>query len=174
MGVAKQPASPGGWHPGGSLIAALGRGVSWLTLAMVVLTFGIVILRYGFNQGWIWLQESVTYLHAAVFMVAAAWAVQTDDHVRVDIIYRARSRHYQNWVNLLGSLLFLLPFSLFLLYIGWEYVTASWATREASREAGGLPAVFLLKSLILVLPLLLVLQSFATMRQCIGELRGHS
>jgi TRAP-type mannitol/chloroaromatic compound transport system permease small subunit len=156
------------------LIAALGRGVSWLTLAMVVLTFGIVILRYGFNQGWIWLQESVTYLHAAVFMVAAAWAVQTDDHVRVDIIYRARSRHYQNWVNLLGSLLFLLPFSLFLLYIGWEYVTASWATREASREAGGLPAVCLLKSLILVLPLLLVLQSFATMRQCIGELRGHS
>ena len=76
--------------------------VSWLTLAMVVLTFAIVVLRYGFNQGWIWLQESVTYLHAMVFMVAAAWAFQTDDHVRVDIFYRDRSPRYKAWVNLLG------------------------------------------------------------------------
>ena len=154
------------------LVSVLGRGVSWLTLLMVVLTFAIVVLRYGFNQGWIWFQESVTYLHATVFMVAAAWAFQTDDHVRVDIFYRARSDRYRDWVNLAGTLIFLLPFGFFLLYIGWDYVAASWATLEGSREAGGLPAVFLLKSLILVLPALLLLQSWVTLLQCLGRLRA--
>jgi TRAP-type mannitol/chloroaromatic compound transport system permease small subunit len=122
-------------------IAMLGRTVSWLTLLMTLLAFGIVVLRYGFNLGWIWLQESVTYLHALVFMVAAAWAFQTDDHVRVDIFYRGRSERYRNWVDLVGTLILLVPFSLFLLFVAWDYVTASWATREVSREAGGLPLV---------------------------------
>jgi TRAP-type mannitol/chloroaromatic compound transport system permease small subunit len=110
-------------------------------------------------------------LHATVFTVAAAWAFQTDDHVRVDIFYRDLSARHKNWVNLAGTLLFLVPFSLFLLFIGWHYVAASWATMESSREAGGLPLVFLLKSLILVLPALLLLQSWSTVRQCITQLR---
>jgi len=149
----------------------LGRSVSWLTLVMVVLTFGIVVTRYGVNLGWIWMQESVTYLHAMVFMVAAAWAFQTGDHVRVDIFYRQRSGRYQNWVDLLGTLLFLVPFSVFLLVIGWAYVVASWSTLESSREAGGLPLVFLLKSLILVLPALLLIQSYSTCRRCLMAIR---
>ena len=152
-------------------VSLVGRGVSWLTLVMVLLTFFIVVMRYGFNQGWIWLQESVSYLHATVFMVAAAWAFQTDDHVRVDIIYRGRSLRYQAWVNLGGTLLFLVPFSVFLLLVAWDYVASSWSTMEASREAGGLPLVYLLKSLILVLPALLMLQSFSTLRQCVLRLR---
>jgi TRAP-type mannitol/chloroaromatic compound transport system permease small subunit len=155
------------------IVAGLGRGISWVTLVMVLLTFGIVVLRYGFNQGWIWLQESVTYLHALVFMTAAAWAYQTDDHVRVDIFYRAKSARYKNWVNLLGTLVFLVPVSIFLFLVGWEYVMASWATMESSREAGGLPLVFLLKSLILVLPALLLLQSWSTVRLCLAALRGR-
>jgi len=153
------------------VVRLLGRGVSWLTLMMVLLTFGIVVLRYGFNQGWIWLQESVTYLHAIVFMVAAAWAYQTDDHVRVDIFYRGNSARYKNWVNLLGTIFFLIPFSVFLLVIGWDYVSASWSTMESSREAGGLPLVYILKSLILILPALLLLQSWSTARLCISALR---
>jgi TRAP-type mannitol/chloroaromatic compound transport system permease small subunit len=153
-------------------IAWLGRGVSWLTLVMVVLTFAIVVLRYGFNQGWIWLQESVTYLHAAVFMVAAAWAFQTDDHVRVDIFYRDHSSRYKDWVNLLGTLFFLMPFSIFLLVVAWDYVAASWGTLEGSMEAGGLPLVFVLKGLILVLPVLLLLQAGSTVSQCISHLRS--
>lgn len=155
------------------LVSWAGRSVAWLTLAMVVLTFAIVVLRYGFNQGWIWLQEGVTYLHAMVFMVAAAWAFQTDDHVRVDIFYRSNSPRYKNLVNLAGTLLFLVPFSLFLIVIGWNYVEASWATLEGSREAGGLPLVFLLKSLILVLPALLLLQAVSTAWTCIRQLGGH-
>jgi TRAP-type mannitol/chloroaromatic compound transport system permease small subunit len=155
------------------IIAGIGRSVAWLTLVMVLLTFVVVILRYGFNQGWIWLQESVTYLHAAVFMVAAAWAFQTDDHVRVDIFYRDSSSRHKDVVDLAGTLLLLVPFSLFLLAIGWNYVAASWATMEASREAGGLPLVFLLKSLILVLPALLLLQAWSTARLCIRRLRHN-
>ena len=153
------------------LVRRAGRAVAWLTLVMTVLTFAVVVLRYGFNLGWIWMQESVTYLHALVFMTAAAWTFQCDDHVRVDIFYRDASERYKNTVNLLGTVLFLLPFSLFLLYIGWDYVSASWATREASREAGGLPLVWLLKTLILVLPALLLAQSWVTVRQCLANLR---
>jgi len=152
-------------------VSGIGRAVSWLTLVMVVLTFSIVVLRYGLNQGWIWLQESVTYLHAMVFMIAAAWAYQEDKHVRVDIFYRDRSPRHRAWVNLLGTLIFLLPFSVFLLIIGWDYVAASWSAMESSREAGGLPLVYLLKSLILVLPALLLIQSYSTAKNCISELR---
>lgn len=154
------------------VVSLTGRAVAWLTLAMTVLSFGIVVLRYGFNQGWIWLQESVTYLHAAVFMLAAAWTLQTDDHVRVDILYRDRSARYKAAVNLAGTLLFLVPLSVLLLVVGWDYVAASWATREVSREAGGLPLVWLLKTLILALPALLLLQSWVTARQALSELRG--
>ncbi|MCW8871077.1 MAG: TRAP transporter small permease subunit, partial [Xanthomonadales bacterium] len=95
-------------------------------------------------------------------------------HVRVDIFYRARSDRYRFAVNLAGTLLFVLPFSAFLLIIGWDYVAASWATHEASREAGGLPLVWLLKSLILVLPALLLLQSWSTVKSCIRGLRDES
>lgn len=153
-------------------VSVTGRAVAWLTLAMTLLSFGIVVLRYGFNQGWIWLQESVTYLHAAVFMLAAAWTLQTDDHVRVDILYRERSARYKAAVNLAGTVLFLAPVSVLLLVVGWDYVAASWATREVSREAGGLPLVWLLKTLILALPALLLLQSWVTARQALFELRG--
>ena len=172
MGVISTTQSAGGGGFAARAVRWLGRGVSWLTLVRVVLTFGIVVLRYGFNLGWIWLQESVTYLHAAVFMIAAAWALQTDDHVRVDIFYRDRSMRYKNVVDLTGTLLFLVPFSVFLLIIGWDYVMASWNTLESSREAGGLPLVFLLKTLILVLPALLLLQSWSTVRRCIAGIRG--
>lgn len=170
---------PGSAPPGRDIAASftgwIGRAVSWLTLLMVLLTFGIVMLRYGMNQGWIWLQESVTYLHALVFMTAAAWTMQTDDHVRVDIFYRDRSSRHQAWVNLLGTLIFLVPFSIFLIVIGWDYVAVSWAVKEGSREAGGLELVYLLKSLILVMPALLLIQSFSVVKACISTLRfDHS
>jgi TRAP-type mannitol/chloroaromatic compound transport system permease small subunit len=155
------------------VVSLTGRAVAWLTLLMTLLTFFVVVMRYGFNQGWIWLQESVTYLHAAVFMVAAAWTLQTDDHVRVDIFYRDRSPRYRAAVNLAGTLLFLVPFGILMLAVGWDYVAASWSTHEVSREAGGLPAVWLLKSLILVLPALLLLQAWVTALASIRQLRGE-
>jgi TRAP-type mannitol/chloroaromatic compound transport system permease small subunit len=154
-------------------IATIGKAVAWLTLLMVLLTFLIVVLRYGFNLGWIWLQESVTYLHAMVFMLAAAWAIQTDDHVRVDIYYRDRSPRQKAVVNLLGTLIFLVPFCIFVLYISWNYVVVSWAGQEGSREAGGLALVYLQKTLILLLPAMLLLQAVVSVREAMGTLR-HS
>ena len=88
----------------------------------------------------------------------------------MDIFYREKSSRHRNRVNLAGTLLFLVPFSVFLLLIGWDYVAASWATKEGSREVGGLPLVFLLKSLILVLPLLLLVQAGVTLRHCLTQL----
>ena len=154
-------------------ITLSGKLVAWLILAMVMLSFAIVILRYGFNSGWIWLQESVTYLHAIVFMIAAAWTLQLDGHVRVDIFYRDRAPRQQAWVNIIGSLIFLLPFCIFMLVIGWQYVYSSWRLFEGSREAGGLPLVYLLKSLILLLPGLLLMQAFSGLARCINEVRGQ-
>jgi len=136
-----------------------GRAVAWLTLLMVIVTFVVVVLRYVFDIGWIGLQESVTYMHAMVFMVGAAWAMQQRAHVRVDIFYSRFSARTQAWVDLLGSLLLLLPVMIYIAWISWAYVADSWSVLEGSREAGGLPAVFLLKSLIPVLALLLTLQA---------------
>ncbi len=143
-----------------NIVAACGKAVAWLTLVMVLLTFAIVILRYGFNLGWIWLQESVTYLHVTVFTVVAAWTLQQDGHVRVDIFYANMPVRRRALVDLLGTLVFLVPFCIFVLVIAWPYVINSWKLLEASREAGGLPLVYLLKSLILVLPALLLGQAF--------------
>ncbi len=154
-------------------VAFTGKTVAWLTLLMVLLTFFIVALRYGFNLGWIWLQESVTYLHAVVFIMAAAWALQTDDHVRVDIYYRDRSPRQKAVVNLIGTLIFLLPFCVFVLFISWNYVAVSWAGQEGSREAGGLALVYLQKSLILLLPAMLSLQAVVTLVHSIDTLRGR-
>jgi TRAP-type mannitol/chloroaromatic compound transport system permease small subunit len=153
------------------LVAATGKFVAWLTLLMVLLTFAIVVLRYGFNLGWIWMQESVSYLHAMVFMLAAAWTLQDDGHVRVDIFYRGRPQRHRAIVNLAGIVLFLAPLCVFLLAIGWDYVIGSWQLLEKSREAGGLPLVYLLKTLILLLPALLLLQAVPMLIRHISLLR---
>jgi len=156
-----------------NFIALCGKSVAWLTLVMVLLTFTIVVLRYGFNLGWIWLQEIVTYLHVMVFTVVAAWALQKDGHVRVDIFYNEMPVRRRALVDLLGTLVFLVPFCVFLLGIAWPYVASSWKLLEASREAGGLPLVFLLKSLIMVLPALLLSQAFINVIDAWKTLRSN-
>ena len=156
------------------LVAFIGGSIAWLTLLMVLVTFFVVVCRYAFNMSWIWLQESIVYLHACVFMLAAAWTLQRDEHVRVDIFYRDKSARHQAWVNLLGTLVFLLPFSVFLIFISWNYVSTSWAIQEGSREASGLPWVYVLKSLILVTPALLILQGGVLVFRSLAILRSSS
>jgi TRAP-type mannitol/chloroaromatic compound transport system permease small subunit len=155
-------------------IGLCGKAVAWLTLVMVLLTFTIVVLRYGFNLGWIWLQESLTYLHVAVFTVVTAWALQLDGHVRVDIFYAKMTERKQAMVDLAGTLVLLVPFCVFLLVIAWPYVANSWKLLETSREAGGLPLVFLLKSLILLMPLLLLCQAYINITDAWRTLRDKS
>ena len=137
------------------------RFVSWLALVMVVITVAVVILRYGFSIGSVGMQESITYLHAAVFLIGAAYTLKRDAHVRVDIFYRSFSARGKAWVNALGSLVFLLPLCGFILFISWDFVAASWRIREASGNADGLPLVFLLKTMIPVMAITLAAQGLA-------------
>ncbi len=150
----------------------LGRMVAWATLLMVLITFLVVILRYLFDIGWIAMQESVTYLHASVFMLGAAYTLKHGGHVRVDIFYQRLGMRGKAWINLLGTLLLLYPLSVFIFVVSWDYVVESWQVLEGSREAGGLPGVFLLKTLILVLPVTLVLQGTALLLKSLRIIAG--
>jgi len=153
-----------------------GRITSWLTLVMVIVTVVIVVMRYVFDAGAVWLQESVVWMHAVVFMVGAAYTLQQDDHVRVDIFYRDMRRRRRAWVDLLGTLLFLLPLCVFLGYKSWDFVVVSWHLGESSREPGGMPYPFvpILKSVLLVMPLLLGVQGTALMIRSLQVLRGRA
>ena len=141
--------------------AQVSRIVSWFTIVMVVLTFSIVVLRYGFNLGWIAMQESVMYLHAAVLLLGSAHTLQRDEHVRVDIFYRKKTPRGQAIVDFIGTLFFLIPVNLFIIIYSWRYVATSWRVMEGSPEAGGLPYVFILKSLIIAFSVLMLLQGVA-------------
>jgi TRAP-type mannitol/chloroaromatic compound transport system permease small subunit len=144
-----------------SFTEILGKLISWLTLLMVLLTFIIVVLRYGFNLGWIAMQESVLYFHGIVFMFGAAYTLKHNGHVRVDIFYQKFSSKQKAWVNLIGGLVLLMPVCLFIFFISLNYVLAAWQIMERSSEAGGLPLVYLNKTLILALAITMVFQGVA-------------
>lgn len=153
---------------------ATGKLASWLTLVMVVVTFVIVVMRYMFDAGAVWLQESVVWMHAAVFMIGAAYTLQQEEHVRVDIFYRNMSARRRALVDLLGVLLLLLPVCTFLGIEAWDFVSVSWRLHEVSREPGGLPYPFipLLKSVLLLMPLALSLQGVSMLLRAWREIRG--
>jgi len=150
----------------------VGRFIAWLTLFMVLVTFLVVTLRYAFDLGWIAMQESVVYMHAIVFMLGGAYTLKHQGHVRVDIFYQRFSPKTKAWVDLLGTLFLLFPVSIFIIWMGWEYVADSWSVMEGSREAGGLPGVFLLKSLIIAMPVLMLLQGLSLIVSKILLLQG--
>ena len=133
---------------------ALGKGSAWLTLVMIIVTFVVVIMRYFFDAGLIWLQESVVWMHAFVFMIGAAYTLQSDRHVRVDIFYRRASSTGRAWIDLVGVAVFLLPLCGMLAWTSIDYAAASWALREASR-------IPLLKSVLVVMPAAVGLQGLA-------------
>ena len=153
---------------------SVGKTVSWLLLVMVVTVFGVVVLRYVFSIGWIWLQELVTWMHAMVFLLVAAYALSEDSHVRVDVFYRQWSKRTQNRINFFGSLFCLCPVSLFLVFGSFDYVEASWVTKEASKDAGGLayPFVPLLKTTIPLTGVLLFMQGLVVAFKSIGNGRN--
>lgn len=155
------------------LNATFGKVCAWLTLFLVLGTALVVVLRYGFGIGATALQEAVLYAHALVFMGATAWVLQRNGHVRVDIFYQKFGPRSQALVEVLGTLLFLLPVCLFLGWASWDYVSNSWATLEASSESGGLKLVFLQKSIILVLVATLVLQGIANLIKAAYQFAGR-
>jgi TRAP-type mannitol/chloroaromatic compound transport system permease small subunit len=148
----------------------IGRTVSWLTLWVVVVQFALVLLRYLFDAGSIWLRESILYAHAAAFLLAAAWTLREGGHVRVDIFYADASPRTKATIELAGAIALLLPFAATVVWLAWPYVGRSWAILERSHEISGLPAVFLLKTLIPLFALLLALQGIAQAIRAAHEL----
>jgi TRAP-type mannitol/chloroaromatic compound transport system permease small subunit len=139
----------------------LGHLVAWTTLILVVLVATIVVLRYGFDFGSTQLQESALYIHAVLFMLGIAYTYQQDQHVRVDVFYGRADATQKAWIDLLGTLFLVIPSMLYIVWIGWDYVAASWAIQERSAEAGGLAYLYLLKTLILIMAALVLLQALA-------------
>jgi len=150
----------------------IGRVFSWLTLAMVLLQFVVVILRYVFGIGSLYAQESIVYMYSIVFLVLAGYTLLHDGHVRVDIIYGSASPKRRAWTNLLGTIFLLIPFAIFTFAISYGYVMRSWRILEVSQEGTGLPLVFLLKTMILVFAGTLFLQAISLIIHSIQALRG--
>lgn len=128
--------------------ARSGEALAWFSIAMALTTSTVVVMRYGFSTGSILLQESITYLHGCLFMLGTAYALYSGAHVRVDIFYRDFSKRQQAWVNALGGIVFLLPLCVVVVAVSWGYVGDAWAVRESSPEPGGIPYLYLLKTLL--------------------------
>ena len=138
-----------------------GCAVAWLTLAMVTLTCVIVSMRYFFGAGSIALQESVTYMHALVFLMGAAFTLKRKGHVSVDIFYQRFTPRLKALIEILGTLFFLFPVCFVILTFSWDYVISSWVANESSSEGSGLPWLYLLKSLLLLMPITMMLQGIS-------------
>jgi TRAP-type mannitol/chloroaromatic compound transport system permease small subunit len=143
------------------LTAAIGRAVAWLALVVVLLEFTLVVARYLFAVGSIWLTETVIYAHATLFMLAAAWTLKAGGHVRVDVFYAEASPRAKAIIDLIGSLFLLLPFAAVLIWLSVPYAARSWQILERSQESSGLPLVFVLKTLIPAFAVLMALQGIA-------------
>lgn len=140
---------------------AIGRALSWLTVACVLVCFSVVVLRYVFSIGFIWTQELYVWLHAIVFTGCAGYALKHDKHVRVDVFYARMSERARAWVNLFGALAMILPWMAVTVWLVVPWVAQSWAMRESSGMPDGMPAVYLLKGMLLVMAALLSLQAVA-------------
>lgn len=154
------------------LNAGIGRVAAWGVLFVVLVQFAVVLLRYLFGTGSIWLTESIFYANATMFLLASAWTLLQGGHVRVDVFYAEASPRTKARVDLAGALLLLLPFILVLAWFAYPYVGRSWATFESSRETSGIPAVFLLKTLIPLFALLMALQGVSQAIRAAHALRA--
>lgn len=137
----------------------IGRSAAWLALAMVLVQFAVVVMRYVFGVGSIMMQEAIVYMHGVLFMMAAADTLLQDEHVRVDIFYARAGTSRKALVNLLGCMLLILPFCILLFAVSLDYVSISWSVREGSRETSGIQGIYLLKSVILVFAVQMGLQA---------------
>jgi TRAP-type mannitol/chloroaromatic compound transport system permease small subunit len=151
----------------------IGRGARWLTVAMVLVQFAVVVLRYVYGTSYVWSQELVIYLHAGVFMLGAGYTLMRDGHVRVDVVYSEAPPRVKAAIDLAGTLLLLIPSCLVLLIFTWNFVARSWAILEGAMAIGGIPAVFLLKTLIPVFAGLLLLQGVALAIRAYARLVGR-
>lgn len=143
------------------LIEWSGKLVAWLTLFMVLAVVAVLVLRHGFGLSAIPLKESVTYMHALVFMIGAAYTLKYNEHVRVDVFYQKFSPRKKAWVEILGFVFLLIPVCVFIYYFAYETVAFNWALKTGSNDPGGIPYLYVLMGLLLVLPISLFIQGLA-------------
>lgn len=132
--------------------------VSWMVFLLVIVTIYDVLMRYLFKAGSIWIQEAEWHLFAANFMLAAGWVMIIDGHVRVDIFYANFKPKTKAWINITGTILFLIPYCILIIWCSIPFVADAWCLLEGSSDPGGLPARYILKSVIPVTFVLLALQ----------------
>ncbi len=148
----------------------IGRTVAWLTVLMVINVFLVVVLRYAFSVGWIWMQELYVWAHATVFLLGAGYTLLHEGHVRIDLIYRDASKKYKATINIIGSIFFGFPLIYLIFDRALPMVSRSWATFEKSAEAGGMPGLFVFKSVVVVFAILFGLQILALLLRSIETL----
>ena len=151
----------------------VGRAVSWLTLATVMICGAVVLLRYWAGQGHVWMQELYVWTHAMTFLLAGGFAYLLNAHVRVDIVYAKLSRRGKAWVDLFGVIFLLFPWLILLGWTAWTYVSYSWQTSEISVQSNGMPAMYVLKSTLLGFVVLVGLQGLAWIGRSILVLGGR-
>ena len=126
----------------------VGRGVAWVTLALVVVIFVDVVMRYLFNTSFVFTQELEWHLFGFIFLIGAGYTLLHDGHVRVDIIYQRLGLKGQAWINLLGVIFFLIPGCLMVMTTSWKFVVNSFMIMEGSPDPGGIPLRFIIKGCI--------------------------
>jgi len=151
---------------------AVGHSLVAMALILVLVQFAVVVLRHVFAFGSLPMQESIWYMHAVLFMLGAGYALLMDAHVRVDIIYAHAGWRYRSVVDLLGSVLFVLPLCATTGWLAWDYVANAWSVREGSTEISGLPYIYLLKTVILAFALLIALEALAIVIRSALRLKG--
>ncbi|MCC6468774.1 MAG: TRAP transporter small permease subunit [Alphaproteobacteria bacterium] len=156
-----------------ALNGAVGRVVGWLTVATVLVCAGVVFLRYAVKIGSVWTQELYVWIHSCVFMLGAGYTLLVDKHVRVDLWYAKQSGRTKAVVDILGAVLFLLPWVAVLLWTGIPFIARSWAILEPSAQVGGLPALFLFKTVLIAFAVLLGLQGLARAARAVLILRDR-
>ncbi len=156
-----------------AIIRITSRTVMWLLLGMALVQFGVVVLRYVFGINYIFMQESITYMHGAVFLLASGYALLTNDHVRVDIFYSGASEKRKALIDLLGTYLFLFPICLLLLWTASPYVSSSWSVLERSTETSGIQGVYILKSFIPAFAVLLAMAGFSIAARAAETIRDR-
>ena len=145
------------------IIASVASILVFLIISLVILVFLTVLLRYTFNISYVFLQELIMYLHALIFMFGISYTLKEKSHVKIDVIFNLLSEKNQLLISLVGTLIFIIPTSLFIIYISMDMVIQSWSLLEGSSEAGGLDLVFILKTIIPIAGCLIFLQAISDM-----------
>jgi len=139
----------------------VGQFVNWFNFLLVLLICLDVLMRYAFNFSLIWIIELETYFFAIIFLLGSAYALKYDKHVRVDVFYQKQSKTRQAWINLLGTILFLIPWCGIAIYVCFKYAWMSFSINESSSQPGGLPALYVLKFIMAFGFVLLFLQGLS-------------